>query len=76
LKEFQERELALRLRDTDIASQEGILNRKLEDRVKNMSEEHDKLKGEQERMSQVRAAYNADKRALVERISELEDAIR
>lgn len=41
-----------------------------------MSEEHDKLKGEQERMSQVRAAYNADKRALVERISELEDAIR
>ena len=41
-----------------------------------MSEEHDKHKGEQERMSQVRAAYNADKRALVERISELEDAIR
>lgn len=66
----------MRLRDTDLASQEGILNRKLEDRVKNMSEEHDKLKGEQERMSQVRAAYNADKRALVERISELEDAIR
>ena len=52
------------------------LSRKLEDRVKNMSEEHDKHKGEQERMSQVRAAYNADKRALVERISELEDAIR
>ena len=76
MKEFQERELALRLRDTDLASQEGILNRKLEDRVKNMSEEHEKLKGEQERMSQVRAAYNADKRALVERISELEDAIR
>ena len=66
----------MRLRDTDLASQEGILNRKLEDRVKNMSEEHEKLKGEQERMSQVRAAYNADKRALVERISELEDAIR
>ena len=33
------------------------------------------MKYEQERMTQVRAAYNADKRALVERIEELEAAL-
>jgi len=41
-----------------------------------MFEEQEKLKGEQDRMSQVRAAYNADKRALVERIQELESTLR
>jgi hypothetical protein len=41
-----------------------------------MSEESDKLKGEQNRMIQVRAAYNADKRALTERIQELESVLR
>lgn len=41
-----------------------------------MSEEQERLKGEQERMTQVRAAYNADKRALTERIEELESAVK
>ena len=41
-----------------------------------MTEEQSKLKGDQERMTQVRAAYNADKRALLDRIADLEEVIR
>ena len=35
-----------------------------------------KLKEEKDKMSQVRAAYNADKAQLCERIQELESALR
>lgn len=41
-----------------------------------MTEEKQRLKSESEKMAQVRAAYNADKRALVDKIEELEAAIR
>lgn len=37
-----------------------------------MEEEQEKMKAEQDRMAQIRAAYNSDKRALQERIAELE----
>jgi chromosome segregation ATPase len=37
-----------------------------------LEEEQEKMKAEQDRMAQIRAAYNSDKRALQERIAELE----
>jgi septal ring factor EnvC (AmiA/AmiB activator) len=51
------------------------LNRELQERIKSLLADQDRLKAEHERMNQVRAAYNADKRALSERISELEEAV-
>ncbi len=76
IKDFQEKEILMRERNLAIIEEEETLNKKLEDRVAKMSEESDKLKGEQNRMIQVRAAYNADKRALTERIQELESVLR
>ena len=66
----------MRERDLAIVEEEETLNKKLEERVVKMSEEQERLRGEQNRMGQVRAAYNADKRALTERIQELESVIR
>ena len=57
-------------------NQEQTLSKRLEQRVASMSEEQERLKQEQERMAQVRAAYNADKQAMSERIEELEGALR
>jgi hypothetical protein len=76
LQEYQLKELDVRQKDSDLATQEKSLTAKLEERVLQLSAEQDKLRGEQDRMSQVRAAYNADKHALVERIEELESALR
>lgn len=68
IRDYQEREILMRERDLAIVEEEETLNKKLEDRVAKMTEEQERLKGEQTRMGQVRAAYNADKRALTERI--------
>ena len=38
--------------------------------------EHDKLKQEYERVVQMKAAYNADKKALIDRINELEHEVQ
>jgi len=76
IKDYQEKEMLMRERNLAIIEEEETINKKLEDRVAQMSVEQDRLKGEQTRMTQVRAAYNADKRALSERIQELESALR
>ena len=76
IKDYQEKEMMMRERNLAIIEEEETLNKKLEDRVAKMSVEQDRLKGEQTRMTQVRAAYNADKRALTERIQELESVVR
>lgn len=76
IKDFQEKEILTRESKLALAEEGETLNRKLEERVAKMSEEQDRLKGEQNRMQQVRAAYNADKRALTERIQELESLLR
>lgn len=68
--------MLMRERNLAIIEEEETINKKLENRVAKMSEEQDRLKGEQNRMIQVRAAYNADKRALTERIQELESVLR
>ncbi len=41
-----------------------------------MENEHEKLKHEYERVSQLRGAYNSDKKVLVDRIQELENEIK
>ena len=68
IKDYQEKEILMRERDLAIVEEEDTLNKKLEARVAHLSLEQDRLKAEQTRMGQVRAAYNADKRAMAERI--------
>ena len=76
IREYEERETVNAHRTEELSNQEQILAVKLEDRLKELQGERDTLRAEQERMNQVRAAYNADKRALVERVQELESALR
>lgn len=76
VRDYQDREALNAHRTQELSNQEQILAVKLEDKLKELQNERDNLRSEQERMTQVRAAYNADKRALVERVQELESALR
>jgi chromosome segregation ATPase len=48
----------------------------LKQKLRDLEIEHEKLRVEHERVQKVRGAYNADKKVLVDRISELEQALR
>jgi len=48
----------------------------LQQKLKDLENEHEKLRLEHDRVHQVRGAYNADKKVLVDRITELEHDLR
>jgi hypothetical protein len=55
-----------------LVEEEKNMNRQLESKLQELSDEHDKLKQEYERLAQMKAAYNADKKAYIDKINELE----
>jgi len=48
------------------------MSRQLEQKIEEMQNEHERLKQEYERVHTLKGAYNADKKAFVDRISDLE----
>lgn len=51
-----------------MAEEERQTNQALQTKLKEMQNDQEKLKHEYERVSQLRGAYNADKKVLVDRI--------
>lgn len=72
LKDYQERDIAHSHRESARAEEDKVVAKDLERKLREIEIEHEKLKQDYERVQSMKGAYNADKKAFVDRINELE----
>ncbi len=74
LKDYQEKEAGA---NRAVDNQENIqVNVEVEKRIKLVEIENEKYKHEYSKLAQLRAAYNADKKAFAEKVEDLEARLR
>lgn len=76
IKDQQEKELESQRGIRVAEAREEEVRGEVQQKLRELQNEHEKLKHEYQRVQSVKGAYNADKKMLIDRISELEAEVK